>query len=172
MKTYLPFTGFSGSNYGDGVSPEDYADFETAFAEAYPAAFMDVFESLTGISITLKFLRLYRPREYNFENDRILAEISVEDVEKLLEEITEDMLSCTAKRLFTSYDGFISFYDPDWRNWPPDISDWDENQVYCLLLAFIEGSGKTEYAFEKGVVESGNLHEIAYQFNTDEEPAQ
>lgn len=167
MKTFLPFTGFEvieyESGYGDAVMPEDYKDFMRAFSEAYTNAFAKEFEDLTGIRIVLRFLELYSPKEYNFENDRILVEISIEDVETLFEEISVIELTETAKHLFTSYDGFMSFYDPDWRTWGPDLSDWDSNQVYALLLAFIEGQGLTEYEFETRVVESGNLHEIENQ---------
>ncbi|NCC40905.1 MAG: hypothetical protein EOM21_15950 [Gammaproteobacteria bacterium] len=162
MKSFLPFTGFEG--YGYNVVDDQYRNFMKAFAQAYTNVFAKEFEDLTGIQIGLAYKELYVPKEFNWEHERILAEISIEDVEKLFEEASIGDLTRTAKALFTSYSGFYSFYDPNWRTWPPDLSDWDENQIFCLLLAFIEGQGITEYEFEQRVVESGNLHEVAYQF--------
>ena len=122
--------------------------------------FPDEFEDYCDFRIQLKFLEVYSPREFNFENDRILAEIPIEDVERLFEEISTTELANTAKGLFTSYSGFVSFYSNDWQEWPPDLSEWDENLVYCLLLAFIEGASLSEYEFEQRVHDTGNLSQV------------
>ena len=175
MKTYLPFSGFYGSYIGESVPAESWKEFMTHYCEAYTDAFPEEFEDYCDFKIQLKFLEVVSPREYNFSNDRILAEIPIEEVEKLFEEISTTELANTAKGLFTSYDGFVSFYSPDWQEWPSDLSDWDENLVYCLLLAFIEGASLSEYEFEQRVHDSHNLHEIESQYEEyedEEESAQ
>ena len=175
MKTFVPWTGLYGSYVGENVPAEHWKEFMREYCKAYTDAFPEEFEDYCGFKPSLKFLEVVSPREYNFSNDSILAEIPIEDVERLFEEISTTELSNTAKGLFTSFDGFCSFYDPDWRSWPSDISSWDENQVFCLLLDFIEGASLSEYEFEQRVHDSGSLYEIESQYEEyedEEESAQ
>lgn len=169
MKTFVPHTGFYGNYVGESVPAEHWKEFMQDYCKAYVSYFPEEFEDFAGFKPRLKFLEVVSPREYNWENDRILAEIPIEDVERLFEEISTTELSNTAKALFSSYDGFVSFYPPDWQEWPGDLSEWDENLVYCLLLAFIEGAGLSEYEFEQRVHDTGNLSEIESQYEEDED---
>jgi hypothetical protein len=172
MKTFVPWTGLYGSYVGENVPAESWKEFMREYCKAYVSYFPEEFYDYCDFKPQLKFLEVYSPREYNFENDRILAEIPIEDVERLFEEISETELSNTTKGLFTSYSGFVSFYDPDWREWPSDLSQWDENQVYALLLAFIEGGGISEYEFEQRVHEYGNLYTVEDMYSEYEEEEQ
>jgi hypothetical protein len=177
MKTYLPFSGFYGNYVGENVPAESWKEFMQEYCKAYTDAFPEEFEDYCDFKIRLKFLEVQSPTFYNFSNDRILAEIPIEEVEKLFEEISTTELANTAKGLFTSYSGFVSFYSNDWQEWPPDLSEWDENLVYCLLLAFIEGAGLSEYEFEQRVHEYGNLFTVEdmyseYEDEDEEEEAQ
>ena len=83
---------------------------------------------------SLKFESLRSPKYYNFETDRIFAEISEEEVRRLLLSMSGEALAKAAKYRFTSCSGFISFYNPDVSTWGP-IEEWDHNQVGTVLVA-------------------------------------
>jgi hypothetical protein len=92
----------------------------------------------TSIDIQLDFEQLTSPREYNFETDRIFANISHEAVEKLYNTTDTPGLRILARERFTSRDGFISFYEPNIDDWPKDLKTWDCNQLGCLLQAYLD----------------------------------
>lgn len=108
-----------------------WAHVHHQYAEDYCRAFAHEF------GINLSFDSLVSPREYNFETDRIFATIDEDEVRRLFGEVDPDDLTAIAKERFTSCDGFISFYDPDWRAWG-DVLEWDCNQVGTLLLAWLQ----------------------------------
>ena len=77
-------------------------------------------------------------------------------------EYIDDFVDACRKR-FQSYDGFVSFYDPDYTTWG-DLSEWDENQLGTLLFPFYPPSADELLAeeIEEGVVEDileGNKRE-------------
>ncbi len=45
----------------------------------------------------------------------------------------------TLKKMFTSYDGFMSFYsnDPDGDEWTKPVEKWDHNQLQALIRAYV-----------------------------------
>lgn len=117
-----------------------YADHFAMFrqvASEYPEYFSTYLQGETSLNISLKFKDMTSPREYNFETDKVFAEISLEDVLALYEFVGEAKLRKRAEEMFTSRSGFISFYDPDIDEWGP-IEGWDHNQLYCLLSAVMK----------------------------------
>jgi hypothetical protein len=65
-------------------------------------------------------------------------------VERVFDETPADALTKMADEMFKTRDGFISFYDHQWRNWGPP-EDWDQNQIWCLLRAYV-GKDFDQYA--------------------------
>jgi len=110
----------------------DYRAVHKAYAREYAVNFAAEFKIPS-----LVFDELSSPREYNFTTDRIFCKISEEDVIRLRAEISENNLRHKAKRMFTSYDGFSSFYDPNVDSWG-EVETWDANQVGCLLAAYAD----------------------------------
>src|SRR5574343_543281 len=108
----------------------NFRDVHTAYAKEYAARFAGEFELPS-----LTFKELVSPREYNFTTDRIFCTIENADIEKMRDETTPLSLEAKARDMFTSCDGFISFYDPDYKTWG-DITEWDHNQLACLLSAY------------------------------------
>lgn len=102
--------------------------------------------------IGLTFESLSSPREYNFTTDRIFAEISADEVQKIFNHTDKGTLARICKVNHTSRDGFISFYDPDYLTWG-DVLTWDYNQLGSLLEAYI--TDHYEFTdFEAGIVET------------------
>lgn len=159
----------SGSAYSGLVARfYDRANFRSVhedYAKAYAEAFADEFK------IKLEFKALVSPREYNFTTDRIFCEIDAVEVQRLFDGTCPNELTRVAEEMFTSRDGFSSYYSPDWRSWgPPDT--WDHNQLACLLQAWMVGLEFDEYA-EINLMEdyrcNGHLDSALYNCNPDSE---
>jgi len=89
------------------------------------------------LDLELEFVELDSPRFYNFETDVIRANITTASIEKAYATVDKDVLAGVAIRRHTSYDGFISFYNPDISTWGP-VLEWDHNQLGTLLQALAE----------------------------------
>ncbi|MBU0564894.1 MAG: hypothetical protein KJ890_15500 [Gammaproteobacteria bacterium] len=109
--------------------------------------------------VALTFHKLESPREYNFETDRIICEISLDEVKRLRAETSEKPFRDFARQRFTSRSGFISFYPPDVDGWG-DIETWDLNQVGTLLEAYIEEQhgGRFDHVDELEIMESARAN--------------
>lgn len=94
-------------------------------------------------TLSLKFAAMDSPKEYNFSTDAIYADIPESVIAKLWvisEADNHESLTATAKRRHSSRDGFISFYNRDWRQWG-ELPEWDHNQLQTLLIAACAASG-------------------------------
>lgn len=129
----------------------DFPEVFREYAKSYAAAFAAEFE-LPGLA----YVRTCSPRFYNFETDRIIGALAVDDVLRLYDEVDTVTMTDTAAARFTSRSGFISFYSPDWQNTWGDVLEWDCNQLACLLAAYLETTnpGDFDQWAEVGLMES------------------
>lgn len=156
MEIRLPFAGFyetmwsqavdyeeemlidrMAEEYGVKVEPYQVTKYNTAYnyiAEKYPEYLSEI------LGVKLSFNDMTSPREYNFETDRIFADIKTKDAYKLYREIGKKAVRKMARRMFTSRDGFISHYSPDIDDWG-QLRNWDHNQLYCMLEVWLEEYG-------------------------------
>lgn len=158
METTIPFSGFYGSVHEDALDDAlerllhddrgeilsarilntlyngvEWSDAYSQYAYEYCEAFAAEFEIKS-----LKFIELYRPKEYNFEIDRIFASISLEDVNRMYNETPGDVLKNHIRDRFTSCDGFISYYSNDLDDWnAKPLADWDANEIGTLVEAYV-----------------------------------
>ena len=100
------------------------------YAEEYAGQFADHF------GIRMSFESMTSPKEYNFTTDRIFCHIPLDECTRLLSATPRDLLDKVAAEMFTSRDGFMSFYSPDISTWG-DLSEWDYNQIGCLITAYV-----------------------------------
>ena len=107
-------------------------------AKLYVKAFEHWLNDDFNLSVELSFELMQSPKEYNFSTDRIFAKLSIDDA-KAIYEIAKDLMPEMVKRKFTSRDGFISFYEGDFSEWPKDIEEWDHNEIGTLLDCLFEG---------------------------------
>lgn len=126
----------------------DYGALHESIAEKYVQAFSEEFEEQTGLALPLAFEAMTSPREYNFQTDRIFADIPESTLEKLFQESAKEghktLASVIAER-FTSYDGFHSFYSnaiDDWLEKP--FSEWDHNELGTLIIALLKIADPTD----------------------------
>jgi hypothetical protein len=152
----IPFSGFYYSMHDDLIENEfnmmfsdhatgcevntelrDNAHMQTNYGpvfEKYAEKYAELFAYETGLN--LRFKLLSRPREYNFTTDRIFCHIDQKTIKKLIRETSRENLTQCAKNDYTSRDGFISFYDPDFTTWG-HASEWDYNHLKTLLDAWL-----------------------------------
>lgn len=109
----------------------DYQHVHSEYAKFYVGRFLSEFD-LSG-----KFESMDSPREYNFTTDRVYADISRDSIAKAWRGTDKKILARLCGERFTSYNGFISYYRPDYKQWGL-LYTWDHNQLETLLLAYIE----------------------------------
>lgn len=96
-------------------------------------------------SIRLTFEAMTSPREYNFETDRLFADVPVSVLTKMFRaskaENHKTFAAIIAER-FTSYDGFHSFYSNRLSDWlEKSVSDYDHNELATLFIAGLKLAG-------------------------------
>ena len=172
MLTVIPFSGFYNSIWSGAIDSaqecdaeyqaeqypaldasdinevlSDHTRYRAAYrklAEAYADKFNDWLAKHLEVTLTMSFESMTSPKEYNFTTDRIYMEVSREDIAKVYRKVGRAALRAKAKEMFTSRDGFHSFYSPDIEDWG-SVRDWDHNQLLCLMEAAVEG---TEYEMD------------------------
>lgn len=154
MRTTIPFSGFYYSLHDSALDSaldsifsddsgnarpalvckaHDAADWrkvQNNYAAEYAAAFAAEF------NLPLRFGSMESPREYNFSTDIVYCTISAENATWLFDTCDKTLLAKIARETFTSRDGFISFYSPDFTEWG-DILAWDHNQLGALIRAHV-----------------------------------
>lgn len=166
METRIPFEGFYETKWSQGIDDAEeqcveslagehdieqdeiaallwrkcnYRQAYLYIAQEYVPPFQDALNRALGLDIALIYKDMTSPREYNFETDKIWAEISYRDALRLARRVGRKALRKEAKDMFTSRDGFCSFYDPDISTWG-QLRTWDHNQLYCLLSAAVDAT--------------------------------
>lgn len=135
-------------------------------AEIYVEAWQDLINGELDLDIALNFTVMVSPREYNFTTDRLFAEISRDDIAKIYKKVGRQRLREKAKEMFTSRDGFCSFYSPRIEEWGP-VREWDYNQLGCLMEA-LQGMVETSDGVDMAIYYY--IHEgisNAYRENVD-----
>jgi hypothetical protein len=157
LKTKIPFSGFYYSIHSEILdyelnwitsdtdssmskkeleSLEDKINWEDVHI-AYVQKYLDVFKYDTEL-FSLKFIKLWSPKYYNYETDEIIAEIDFLDVKKMRRAVTTESLRKAIKARHSSCDGFISHYPNDLDLWEKSLSKWDMNQIHTLMHCYLE----------------------------------
>jgi hypothetical protein len=144
-----------------GLDPWNYSD-SSYFMEEYSKAYVEEFASEFNLKLT--FDDLSSPREYNFTTDRIFAEIADSDIKRVLDGFNRDNFAKFVRSKFTSYDGFISYYNPDLNEWGSDLDEWDHNQIGTILDFMVsEEWGNDQHMEEYSLMEdyscNGYIHD-------------
>lgn len=98
----------------------DWQSIRREYCKAYTDAFGQKF------GLTLTFDELTSPREYNFATDRIFCKIPKEQIDSIRRKVEQhEKYPEYIKERFTSYDGFWSNYDSDYKHedWTRDVLD-------------------------------------------------
>lgn len=182
MLAQIPFSGFYESMWSRGVEDEEkqtaeglaeeygleqskiaeliykeakYREAYEYVAEEYVGYFEGWLNSELGLNIKLTFNRMTSPRYYNFETDDIHVDISYPDAIKLARRVGRNSLRKAAKAMFTSRDGFISYYHNDPAEWGR-LQGWDECQLRAVFEAALEVVGDDDWDWQIYEVMNGN----------------
>lgn len=158
METTIPFMGFYNSVHDaqiDDVIEMEASDPETgchvdqekfdeifsktdfkAVHEAYAKEFCERFAEEIEVKLTFKLLS--SPKYYNYETDRIIAEIELPEVERIFNSVGKNILQEKIAERFTSRSGFISHYPNSLDKWPKDLAEWDLNHIGTLIEVYAE----------------------------------
>lgn len=164
IKTYLPvFPGFYGTifeyeneefdieNYNEENNTDlNFDDFEFNYKDYYNRVAKKCCEIIERElkhlfpSVSVKFESLVSPREYNFTNDSINVEISIDnqDFETMLTYLKTNKKEFKGyiKEMYSNCSGFISFYSTDYKVWLDEYLKEDNDKLtHCFgsVLNFI-----------------------------------
>jgi len=172
----VPFSGFYQTIHDAVIEEtaemqvEDVDDLDKLDMRQAMIDYSKIFINKLGkeIEIDFVFADLESPREYNFETDKIFANITIEEINKMYEEVfsnetTKKNFRDKVSSHFAKRDGFAPNYSDDYNNWG-DISTWDYNQLSILLGTYINNFIECElnmYDYESVIAgyvsESGEL---------------
>jgi hypothetical protein len=107
----------------------DYGVLHRKLAHAYLDAFDHEASEHLNFPIGLRFESMDSPREYNFETDRLFANIPLRTARKLVRHVlrskqSREHLRNNIERRHASYDGFASFYSTDTAEWAKRARDF------------------------------------------------
>lgn len=136
-------------------------------AEFYVEAFDIWAQKNMGLpSDSFTWEKIISPREYNFTTDRLFVYVPESVIKWLFERSEEEnhvTLRVLIKEMFTSYDGFMSFYDNDLDSWlEKPLEAWDHNELGTLIASVIasENYDKNQFQMEiYALLFSGNGEE-------------
>lgn len=134
----------------------DEIDWRKTFVE-YSKEYVNRLSDELGIEMTFK--DLHSPRFYNYETDTINAEISHDELEKLVKTTDKQTFFELVKRELEPASGFIPNYSNDVSEWL-DINCLDEVQLGLLLQANIETNLNEDW--ELWLVDSA-IEQIVYK---------
>jgi hypothetical protein len=123
----------------DDINFNSYKVIQKKYAEEYTSGFQDKINEEFGLNLSLKFKEINSPREYNFTTDKIIVDISDQDVIALHTYIMKDddmksLFKEVAKDMYDSRSGFASFYPSFSKEFDSiKIQDWDSNEIQSLL---------------------------------------
>lgn len=189
MRARIPFGGFYESKFSAGLDDAETQhleylreehDIDTAplqewlwrhakyhrgyehIAADYVPLFEEFINEGLGLSLKLTFNGMDSPKYYNFETDHIYVDISYRDALILARRVGRNALRAAAKELFTSRDGFISFYRNDPAEWGR-LRGWDECQLFALFTAAVNVIGDEDYEWRlDAALHEGGTYDEAF----------
>lgn len=163
----VPFQGFYESIHDDAVQRalEDH-DEQTGESQAenfsftaenlrkYVKSYLSRFESRLPSEDKFTSFRVTSPREYNFETDRVLAELHASTLRTIFAEIKSQEEQGFRQRVageLESRSGFVPFYSADLDDWGNDPAEWETAQLELMVRYYMEMAHGDEW--EVSIVE-------------------
>ena len=133
----LPFVGFYGSILSDALDNivenyDEYAEHTSQtwsaiyeqVAKNYADRYNELFLEETGINLQIEFVKLWSPRFYNFETDRIYVTADEDSLEKVITKIGISEVRKKLREQYKPHSGFSPFsstleaIEKEWENFP------------------------------------------------------
>jgi len=141
----------------------DKADWQRGML-SISRAWLKCFNDVTELS--LDFVRLWSPREYNFHTDKVVCSLRASEVYCKMGYILKGGASSfgtLVKERCTSRSGFIPFHSNDvrHRDWRKPLSLWSDAQRELLLEAFLLDEGFQQEELEHRLSAHTSISEAA-----------
>lgn len=135
----------------------DWQAVYIGYSKLYTEGFKNWINENGAIELdSLTFKELDSPKEYNFATDRIICDVSLEDIIRLYSIVDKKLLIKTIEERHTSRSGFYSFYSNDVNEWPILLAEWDSIQLETLLIAYCNELGFYSDVNEYYLMEDSN----------------
>jgi hypothetical protein len=139
---------------------EDQLDYLKAYIEI-AKQWLNKFNDITGLS--LEYMKIDSPKEYNFTTDRLIARISIDELNLLknIPTIDPEAFQKVLDKHFKSYDGFCSFYSNDIDDWNKSMDELDCNEAMAYIESYILTEGLGEEDIIDGTIDCSSVYEAA-----------
>jgi hypothetical protein len=173
MKVAIPFSGFYETHHNavfDDAIEHAFSELDTtlasnlagrvtdecnwtavhhAYATEYAERFFQEFLDLKLVG----GVELISPREYNFETDRIIVEVSLSDMGELYELAMDRGLAELVHEELAPRSGFVPFHSQDIEDWGP-VQEWEPAQAEMILKAM--AGADFDHSAEADLMESAS----------------
>ena len=153
---------------------EDDLDFNDAeYEKDVRDAWVDAFrENMPEIVLSIKNVEMTSPRYYNFETDRLWADIELadgwENVMRTFIKDNAEWLSTRIREDWESYDGFISFMENDLDKWPEHLFDEKDGRYISTMIGYMMYLENKEIRDDLVISAREDVYSGSYVFLTDE----
>ena len=128
--------------YGDLYGTLNWKIFNTEVAKAYVDAVNSVF------SFNFEFVEVKSPREYNFETDSLMVNISGDDLLFLAQHVNWEDLADEVYNELKPRSGFMPFYSNNLDDWPALVKDWAPAQLMLLFRTHVDEETLADQALD------------------------
>jgi hypothetical protein len=126
-------------NYDEIADKIDYKKIKHDYSKSYCNLLTNWIQDNYGVNIFFDNIKLSSPREYNFETDKIVCDVSESAIESLINRFKDDETFLEyLKDRTKSYDGFISFYTYQ------DALDNKNNILSVYILEYLANKFETD----------------------------
>lgn len=111
-----------------------------SYAKNYLIYLSGKIESELGIKFNFSNHVVKSPREYNFINDKIFAEMESDVLDRIYRSVMENHVHELTQMIHDELEpasGFIPFYSNDFSTWDADIKNWDSVQIEFVLRCYL-----------------------------------
>ena len=153
---------------------EDDLDFNDAeYEKDVRDAWVDAFrENMPEIVLSLEDVVMTSPRYYNFETDRLWADIELadgwENVMRTFMDENAGWLSIRIREDWTSYDGFISFMENDINKWPEHLFEETDEKYISTMIGYMMFAENRDIRNDLVMCALDDIYAGSYVFLTDE----
>lgn len=169
IELQVPFAGFYESIHDDAVeraledidewTGESHAQnfsYSIKNMRQYVKSYLTRFESRLPCEDKFTNFHVISPKEYNFETDKVFAELHVSTLRTIFSEIKSQDEKGFRQRVageLESRSGFVPFYSADLDDWGDDPAEWESAQLELMVRYYMELTHDNDDDWEFSIVE-------------------
>ena len=153
---------------------EDDLDFNfKEYSEDIVANWVDAWkDNAPEIVLSVENEHMWSPRQYNFDTDRIYADVELrddwKDVMRAFMVENEEWLVDRIRKDWTSYDGFMSFMSNGYDEWFDHLFEEEDERYISTMLGYMMYRKNENIRIDLEYITLEDVYEGMYVFITDE----